>query len=84
MALHTEESSLWGSFVSNVKNRFRTKAVVGESWQGWQASEAFRNGKLKSKTGGRSIRIAFRNLSPLPLLLCWVSEGKCGTCFFYI
>jgi hypothetical protein len=59
-----------------MKDIFVSDSIVGKSWEGLQASEAFEKGELKSSGGGQSIRIAFRNLSPFPLLLCWISEGK--------
>jgi hypothetical protein len=48
---------------------------LGELWEGAGASDAFREGSLKSQSGGKPLRIAFRNLSSVPLLLCWISEN---------
>lgn len=49
--------------------------TLGDAWQGGDASEAVREGNLSSQTAGASVRIAFRNLAPVPLLLCWISEN---------
>lgn len=48
---------------------------VGQLWNGPDASKAYREGQLHSISGGKPLRLAFRNLSPVPLLLCWVSEN---------
>jgi hypothetical protein len=75
MAPPTGSSSLLKRFVSSMKDLF--EGNLGESWQGLQASQAFRKGELKSKDGGgTSLRIAFRNLCPFPILLCWVSKDS--------
>lgn len=56
-----------------MKDLFAEK--LGASWQGLQASQAFEQGELKSNDGGGTkLRIAFRNLCPFPVLLCWVSK----------
>jgi hypothetical protein len=53
----------------------KPKPPVGDLWAGGEASEAFRQGSLWSEEGaGKPVRIAFRNISPVPLLLCWVSQ----------
>jgi hypothetical protein len=51
------------------------KAELGEVFQGQEASQAYQDGVLLSQSAGKSLRIAFRNLSSVPLLLCWVSEN---------
>jgi len=48
---------------------------MGDIWQGADASEAFKDGAMSSRAATQSLRIAFRNLSSVPLLLCWVSEN---------
>ena len=48
---------------------------LGTSWQGPGASTAYAGRELKSTDGGNRLRIAFRNLSAVPLILCWVSES---------
>lgn len=47
---------------------------LGEIWEGAEAANAYQEGKIHSKGAGKRIRIAFRNLSSVPVLLCWVSE----------
>jgi hypothetical protein len=65
--------SLGDRLVSFVRNLMPQNSL-GNVWQGEEASHAFRKGPLRSQRAGPSIRVAFRNTSPLPLLLCWVSE----------
>lgn len=48
---------------------------LGQIWDGNDASQAYREGGLSSKEAGTSLRIAFRNLSSVPLILCWISEN---------
>lgn len=48
---------------------------LGDVWQGTAASSAYDAGNLNSQPNGTPFRIAFRNLSPVPLLLCWVAEN---------
>lgn len=53
----------------------RTKKSLGTIWGGIKANNAYRRGELRSTGGGTSTRVAFRNLSPVPLILCWVSDS---------
>jgi len=47
----------------------------GKIWQGAQETlEAYENGDLRSIEGGKKVRLCVRNLSNLPLLMCWVSD----------
>lgn len=48
---------------------------LGDTWEDKEAANAYQAGTLHSQGGGKAIRIAFRNLSSVPLLLCWVSEN---------
>jgi len=51
------------------------KPQLGQIWEGLDASQAYQDDALHSQTAGNPLRIAFRNLSSVPLLLCWVSEN---------
>jgi len=48
---------------------------MGDIWQGADACKAFQDGAMSSRAASGSLRIAFRNLSSVSLLLCWVSEN---------
>ena len=48
---------------------------LGEIWENGEATDAFDHGTLRSRGGGKRLRVAFRNLSSVPVLLCWISEG---------
>ena len=70
--------SVWGRFLSSMKGILRSsqKDVVGKLWSGGQASQAFDKGILKSEESGgkEGVRIAFRNVCRVPLLICWISD----------
>eukprot|EP00934_Nitzschia_sp_Nitz4_P008720 Nitzschia sp. Nitz4//scaffold51_size120721//60062//61405//NITZ4_003730-RA/size120721-processed-gene-0.154-mRNA-1//-1//CDS//3329553871//8710//frame0 len=66
------------SFAANMLSFFQgliPKPNLGQVWEGPQASKAYQDGAINSQQGGPNIRLAFRNLSTVPLLLCWVSEN---------
>lgn len=48
---------------------------LGDLWEGSGASNAHRKGDLRTSQNGKPLRIAFRNLSPVPLLLCWIADN---------
>jgi hypothetical protein len=51
---------------------------LGTVWSSQDAERAFARGEMKSRDGGKPLRVAFRNKSTIPLLLSWVAEnGKC-------
>ena len=47
---------------------------LGTLWQSDTASQAYQDKELVSRSAGKSLRLCFRNATPLPLILCWVSE----------
>ena len=51
--------------------------ALGTIWQGRETWEEYKDGNCKSRTDGTAdrLRIAFRNASPMTLLLCWISES---------
>lgn len=52
--------------------------TLGTIWSGKEAEKGFAGGaksEMRSKTGGKNVRVAFRNQSKLPLILCWVAEN---------
>lgn len=50
----------------------------GTVWSAGSAERAFVKNEMRSKEGGKKLRVGFRNNSKLPLLLSWVAEnGKC-------
>ena len=49
---------------------------LGTLWKSRGASDAHAAGELRSQGSGKPLRIAFRNLSSVPLLLCWVGEDS--------
>lgn len=75
MGPRSGSSSFLDRIASFVQDILPSKNKAGQVWQGHDASTAYRDGKLHSTIAGKSLRIAFRNLSPVPLLLCWVSEN---------
>lgn len=49
---------------------------LGDIWQSHDAQKAYPN-VLQSKNvghAGLSLRLAFRNMTPVPLVICWISE----------
>lgn len=48
--------------------------TLGKVWDSSTADDDFRKGNLCSKGNGKAVRVAFRNATPLPLILCWVNE----------
>jgi hypothetical protein len=66
--------SIVHKIVSFVQDIFPSPPA-GDLWQGADASKAYLEGRLPSQAAGNPLRIAFRNLSPYPLLLCWISEN---------
>ena len=53
-------------------------AGPGTVWSAENAERAFAKNEMRSKEGGKKLRVGFRNNSKLPLLLSWVAEnGKC-------
>jgi hypothetical protein len=79
-------SATGSSFFSKVSSFFQDlfpSPELGDIWQGADASKAYKEGRLSSQSGdGVSLRLAFRNLSPVPLLLCWISDNG-DLCHFY-
>ena len=52
-----------------------TDEALGSTWQNELASQAFQAGTLRSSSGSSDkVRVAFRNVSSLPILLCWISD----------
>jgi hypothetical protein len=50
--------------------------TLGDIWS-QDAQKAYQNKELRSKNlihAGLSMRLAFRNMSPVPLIICWISE----------
>mmetsp|Transcript_12381 Transcript_12381/g.35934 ORF Transcript_12381/g.35934 Transcript_12381/m.35934 type:complete len:467 (+) Transcript_12381:130-1530(+) len=47
---------------------------MGDMWSGEEAAIAHQRGELRSGGSGKKVRLAFRNLTPFPLILCWVSN----------
>lgn len=47
---------------------------LGDIWDSSSAQTAFENDELRSTSAGAPIRVAFRNTTPLTLILCWVNE----------
>jgi hypothetical protein len=54
---------------------FKTQRSLGKVWDSSNANRAFEKGRLRSTKSGGSVRLAFRNCTPLPLILCWLNEG---------
>jgi hypothetical protein len=53
-------------------------AVPGKVWSSHDAARAFVRGDMNSQAAGPDVRVAFRNLSNLPLIVTWVGEdGSC-------
>jgi len=61
--------------VSSFFHGFFSSKPMGDIWQGADASKAYKDGHMSSRASSGSLRIAFRNLSSVPLLLCWISEN---------
>ncbi|CAJ1942792.1 unnamed protein product [Cylindrotheca closterium] len=77
MAPFTKTPSFLKRFVSSMRDLLDGHAHLGKKWEGLQATEAFDQGELVSMSGGgKRLRVAFRNLCPFPLLLCWVSHDS--------
>jgi hypothetical protein len=55
---------------------FGGRNQLRDIWESENASQAFERGEIQSKAGnGESLRLAFRNATPIPLLLCWISDS---------
>lgn len=54
---------------------FKGRRSLGKVWDSSNANQAFEKGRLRSTKSGGSVRLAFRNCTPLPLILCWLNEG---------
>ena len=50
------------------------RPTLGKVWDSSNADVAFERGELCSKPAGGPVRVAFRNCTPLPLILCWLNE----------
>ena len=81
----SQSSSSLGGFFKTIANKiFSSKddhdqdpTIMGDVWSGLEASKAYQNKELLSvsKPGPtKHLRLAFRNLSSVPLMLCWVSD----------
>jgi hypothetical protein len=55
--------------------------VAGQVWSAHDAARAYTRGDLNSREAGQAVRVAFRNQSNLPLIVCWVGED--GSCHHY-
>ncbi|KAG7362717.1 hypothetical protein IV203_026077 [Nitzschia inconspicua] len=72
--------NFFSSWSQSVSSSFQgIISSIGKTWQGEDAQKAFDAGNLCSISVGAdetntAIRVVFRNLTPIPLLLCWVSE----------
>jgi hypothetical protein len=70
--------SSWGRRMTNFFHEIFSP--IGHIWQVQDAQTAFDDGELCSlsigaSTSSANLRVVFRNLTPIPLLLCWVSEN---------
>ena len=68
---------LFSGFLSFFRGIFQRQPRLGTIWEGnHDAGAAYDNGSLRSVGGGAGpIRVAFRNASSLPLILCWIAEN---------
>jgi hypothetical protein len=67
-------SSFWGGRTSWWSRWWQSLSqnTLGTLWQSNVENEKFR-----SEGGGKSLRLCFRNYTPIPLILCWMSsDGK--------
>lgn len=71
--VHSSPSDIKG-WLAPFRSIWRAVTSVGEVWENENAESAFRTKQLKSTHGGDSLRVVFRNCTPLPLVLCWISE----------
>ena len=83
-ATSQQPSSLFTGILSFLRNIFaKQPTTLGTVWEGNDdAGKAYKDGALRSVGGGAGpIRVAFRNASSFPLILCWVAEN--GSLYHY-
>lgn len=69
-----KDGSSWATPLASFWNALWSKGKLGDVWDSTDAQASFEKGDLSSKGGGSSVRVAFRNCTPLPLVLCWLNE----------
>ena len=67
-------SSTHQHWMAPFRSVWKALSSLGDVWENESAESAFRSKTLTSTQGGASLRLVFRNCTPLPLVLCWVSE----------
>lgn len=73
--VHSSSGSTF-PWLTPFRSIWNTLTSVGDVWENEDAEASFRSKKtLKSTPGAAdSLRVVFRNCTPLPLVLCWISE----------
>eukprot|EP00978_Attheya_sp_CCMP212_P011767 scaffold29255_cov37-Attheya_sp.AAC.2 len=67
------------------KSLFGDSKMMGKTWSSESAPAAFRRGDLRSSNGSeKRLRVAFRNTSHVPLVLCWVSATGTAHHFYHL
>lgn len=66
-----------------------TSPQLGDIWHSNRASSAYRSGTirscdLKDLSASKKIRLAFRNMTTVPLVLCWISHSGAPKHFYHV